>query len=129
MVAPSYDDEGMYCPVCGEHVDVPPTHTTQGSKTRTTHTARYRARGRHDEVNGLRHLTVRYMLAFADRSSPMPALIMKCPWCGGVTKSRTWAQPKREINRSLSEREMFVECPSNHTYSMVCDADGDYYWR
>jgi DNA-directed RNA polymerase subunit M/transcription elongation factor TFIIS len=130
MVAPSYDDEGMYCITCGTQGDVPtPTHRNYTPISKLIHTARYRAKKGHRNNNGVKHLTVRYRMAYGDRNSPMPALVVECPWCGGVTKGVTWSAPRRESTRSLGEREMFVECPSNHTYSMVCDADGDYYWR
>ena len=132
MVTPNYDDEPMYCMVCGAQGDMRPTNNVHAnSKERTSsyaHTARYSAKEGHRKGE-LKHKTVRYRLAYANRNTPLPALVMECPWCGAVSRSNIWSSPRRRYGQVTNEREMYVECPSHHTYSMVCDADGEYYWR
>ena len=142
MIIPRYNDEPMYCMVCGAQGDTaPPTPKTtkysetqagQAAKVRastTYHTARYREVRDGPPPKELRHMIVRYRLAHGDRQLAFPALIVECPWCGGSTQSQAWAAPRREYNSRATERYMYIECPSKHTYSIGCDASGEYYWR
>ena len=143
MIYPRFDDDPMYCMVCGAQGDMPPpSKTTKFSETKggkaarsrsssTIHTARYRGAEGGPRFKGMESMTVRYRMTHADRQIPLPALIVACPWCGGVTRSQSWAAPKSagRWRASSTERYMYIECPSSHTYSMVCDASGDYYWR
>lgn len=134
MLTAGYSDDPMYCIVCGAQGDTPPTNNVHGSRANkargsTAHTARYKAVLRkttmdwQDFHEELQHLIVRYKLTYADRPlSVMPALIMECPWCKGVTRSQTWKSNRRE-------HVMHIECPSKHYYTMVFSEEGDYYWR
>ena len=134
MIDPRYNDEPMYCLVCGAQGDMPPTTTnvhTIKTRTSTTHTARYRSYSSWPGNNKLKQLTVKYRMTFATPQgiNPMPALILECPWCGGVTKSQVWTARSKLVGDKYSERAMNIVCPSKHSYSIVCNEEGDYYWR
>jgi len=141
MVDRNYGNEPMYCLVCGTQGDMI-THGSQFNNVKgkrntrsraspVTHIARYKeAKGRtgHPE---LKDMTLKYRLAHrrSHDEGAFPALLLECPHCGRETLSQAWVKSRWEPRRAAIERYIYVECPSGHTYSIVCDSSGDYYWR
>ena len=138
MLPPRWpNDDSLYCIVCGSQGAMSyctnNIHGSEANKDRgstTTHTARYKAAPHQEDKAGrrnikeLKQLVVRYKLTYADKpTSTLPALLTKCPWCEGASRTQTW---RASNNKGYV---MHVECPDGHYYQMVCSADGDYYWR
>ena len=135
MLTPSYDDEPMYCLVCGAQGAWPLATSVfrkaHKARVSSTQTARYNSVNNWPGNKKLQHLTVKYRMTFGEQHgpNPMPALIVECPWCGGVTKSQDWMTSRKLVGDTYSERYLYLVCPSEHTYSIICNEDGDYYWR
>ena len=104
---------------------------TRSRASTVTHTARYKeAKGKAGNPV-LKDRTLRYRLAhrWEHDEGAFPALLLECPYCGSETLSQKWVKSKWDTSRATMERFMYIECPSNHRYSMVCDSNGNYYWR